>query len=266
MKSAPLKVLIVVFGAIICSTLGIFAADTIRGVDGNLAQLVGSKSQSECPSGMTLISGGDVRICVDLYEASPSTNCPHTVLNNTIESERNVAAPGCTAASVKGVVPWAYISLSQAQRACASAGKRLPVPSEWYRLALGAETKTCITDKPAAGKTGESECVSSSGTYDAVGNMWEWVDAQVTNNEYEGRALPESGFVTGVDTDGVALSTTGTSDELYGDDYFWSKTEGVFGIIRGGFYGSGSDAGLYTVHADTAPTSAIAGIGFRCVK
>ena len=266
MKSAPLKVIVVVLGAITFSTLGIFAADTIRGIDGNLAQLVGSKSQSDCPSGMTLLSGGDFRICVDIYEASPSSNCPHPILNNTIESERNVTASGCTAASVKGSVPWAYVSLSQAQRACASAGKRLPLPSEWYRLALGAETKTCVTDKSAAGKTGESECIASSGTYDAVGNMWEWVDAQVTNNEYKGRVLPESGFVTGVDTDGVAISTEGASSELYGDDYFWSKTEGVFGIIRGGFYGSGSDAGLYTLNASVPTNFAAQGVGFRCVK
>jgi len=266
MKTAPLKVVIVVVGAIVCSTLGIFAADTIRGVDGNLAQLVGSRPKEACPEGMVLLSGGDFRICVDMYEASPSAGCPYPALSNTLESEKNVTAGGCSAASVQDSLPWAYVSLKQAQRACASAGKRLPGPREWYRLALGAETATCVTDASSAQKTGESACVSSSGVYDAIGNMWEWVDAQVTNNEYGGRVLPETGYVTEVDVDGVAVSTEDASNELYGEDYFWSKNEGVFGIIRGGFYGSGSDAGLYTLNASVPTNFAAQGVGFRCVK
>lgn len=265
MKSAPLKIVVVVVGAITLSTISIFAADSIRGVDSNLAQLIGSRTQNACPQGMSLVSGGDFRICVDTYEASPSASCPQQVLRNTLESESNIGTAGCTPVSVKDAEPWTYISLTQAQRACAAAGKRLPVPSEWYRFVLGSETKTCVVDASQAQKTGTSDCVSESGIYDGVGNVWEWVDAQVTNNMYDGRVLPETGYVASVDVHGIALTSTSTPEQLYGADYFWSKTDGVFGMIRGGYYGSGKDAGLYTLNASVPTNFAAQGVGFRCV-
>ena len=78
--------------------------------------------------------------------------------------------------------------------------------------------------------------------------------------------LPEEGYVTSVDAQGLAITSATTPDDMYGRDYVWSKTEGVFGMIRGGFYGSNQDAGLYTVNASVQTNFATQGVGFRCVK
>jgi hypothetical protein len=37
-------------------------------------------------------------------------------------------------------------------------------------------------------------------------------------------------------------------------------------MIRGGFYSSGEDAGLYTINASIPTSFATQGIGFRCVQ
>jgi formylglycine-generating enzyme required for sulfatase activity len=149
---------------------------------------------------------------------------------------------------------------------CAGAGKRLPTSDEWYRIALGTETDTCVVDENAVRETGTVECVSSSGIHDMVGNVWEWVDATVVGKNYDDRELPPEGYVTSVDASGVAITTATEGDILYGDDYFWSKGEGVFGMIRGGFYGSDDDAGLYAVNASVPTSFASQGVGFRCVE
>jgi formylglycine-generating enzyme required for sulfatase activity len=99
-----------------------------------------------------------------------------------------------------------------------------------------------------------------------VGNVWEWVDETVNGATYRERPLPPEGYVTEADAEGVAIATDAqTGSELYGNDYFWSKSEGVFGMIRGGFYGSDLDAGLYTVNASVPTNFATQGVGFRCV-
>ena len=36
--------------------------------------------------------------------------------------------------------------------------------------------------------------------------------------------------------------------------------------MRGGYYSSRNDAGVYTTHAGTVPTMAGAAIGFRCIQ
>jgi len=92
------------------------------------------------------------------------------------------------------------------------------------------------------------------------------VSDDVIDGMYNAAKLPESGYVTQVDSAGMATVANTEPQELFGKDYFWSRGEGAYGIIRGGYYDSGTDAGVYTVHADTLPTSASAGIGFRCIK
>ena len=100
--------------------------------------------------------------------------------------------------------------------------------------------------------------------HDAIGNVWEWLDANVSDGQYQERKLPPEGYVTNADSDGVALTTATTSSPGFNDDYFWAKTPGQFTMMRGGFYGSGSDAGLFAVHAETEASFAGAAVGFRC--
>jgi formylglycine-generating enzyme required for sulfatase activity len=252
-------------GALVLSTVGIFASDTLRGIDSrieNLANLRGSL----CPAGMVSWTGAQGTLCVDMYEASPGDACPNKNPKNVLETEKNATTDGCYAASVEERNPWTFVTLTQAQRICAESGKRLPTSDEWYALALGTNDTECVVDAREPAPTSESACISGAGTYHMVGNVWEWVDETVNGSSYQDRPLPQEGYVTEADASGVAIATDPeTGSELYGSDYFWSKSDGVFGMIRGGFYGSGSDAGLYTVNASVPTNFATQGVGFRCV-
>jgi formylglycine-generating enzyme required for sulfatase activity len=163
------------------------------------------------------------------------------------------------------------VTINQARELCAKSGKRLPSQSEWYQAALGVsdplEAPVCNVDSGGTTETGSAEaCVSGSGTYDMIGNVWEWVEGSVTNGTYAGRELPDTGYVFGTDEDGVALDTRDTQQPDFHNDYFWSNKEGSYVAIRGGYFGSDSDAGIYSIHADIEPTLSGAAIGFRCVK
>jgi formylglycine-generating enzyme required for sulfatase activity len=102
--------------------------------------------------------------------------------------------------------------------------------------------------------------------YDLIGNAWEWTSEDVIDGMWNGRTLPQSGYVRQVDQSGVAVVSDAVPQEGFYGDYFWSKPTGAFGMMRGGFYGSQSDAGVYTLHAETLPTTAGAAISFRCVQ
>jgi formylglycine-generating enzyme required for sulfatase activity len=108
--------------------------------------------------------------------------------------------------------------------------------------------------------------VTGSGVYNAIGNVWEWVQGDVVDGVLNGASLPESGYVADIDRDGIAVRTESVPNSLYYSDYFWAEKTGEYGILRGGFYGSRSDAGLYSVQAKTAQSFASDAIGFRCVK
>jgi formylglycine-generating enzyme required for sulfatase activity len=253
-------------GALILSTLGIFASDALQGIDSRIGNLASLSSDGACPRGTTLFKGEGGALCVDEYEVSPSESCPNRHPKNVLESEKNTTMPGCYPASIENNTPWTYVTLSQAQRACAEAGKRLPTSDEWYALALGTDETTCNVNGTEPRATGEATCISSAGVHDMVGNVWEWVNETVNGQTYRERTLPSEGYVEEADVSGVAITTNNESgSELYGKDYFWSKSDGVFGMIRGGFYGSGDDAGLYTINASVPTNFATQGVGFRCV-
>lgn len=260
-----IKTASVIAGAIFFSTLGIFASDVIRGIDGGLANRASVKGVDGCSVGMVRIETKAGSLCVDQYEASPASSCPHQTLMNTLQTEENVTTDTCVPMSVSDARPWSYVSLAQAQRLCSRANKRLPTPEEWYQFALGTVSSQCVVGAQGAQVTASGSCVSDKGVYDAVGNVWEWVDIQIMDASMNGRSLPGEGYVTSVDADGIALSSGETPDTLYDEDYIWSKTPGVFGMLRGGFYGSGTDAGLYTINASVPTNFATQGVGFRCV-
>ena len=266
MKTKWVKGTATVIGAIAFSTLGIFAADSLQGIQGGIQNFAGAGKAGVCKEGMVPVKIDAGILCVDMYEASPSSACPNKELNNVVQSEDNANTKECYAASVKGVIPWNYISLSQAQRMCANTGKRLPTNEEWYHIALGTNTDACTTQSNALSKTGNESCMSTIGAYDVVGNIWEWVDENVVGNTFNGRQLPKEGYVTSVDASGIAITSSESADDMYGKDYFWSKEEGVFGMIRGGFYGSNQDAGLYTTNTSVPTSFATQGVGFRCVE
>jgi formylglycine-generating enzyme required for sulfatase activity len=114
--------------------------------------------------------------------------------------------------------------------------------------------------------TGSTNCVTAAGIADLVGNVWEWVDGQVTDGVYDDRTLPERGYVSSVDADGIVLTTDRSPSATYGNDYAITSARDTFGIIRGGHFGSGDDAGLHAQNLAVPFTLATAGVGFRCVR
>ncbi|MCD5381701.1 MAG: hypothetical protein LR017_00110 [Candidatus Pacebacteria bacterium] len=92
------------------------------------------------------------------------------------------------------------------------------------------------------------------------------MDASVTDGRYGASTLPESGYVHGVDQYGVALLTGDTGHSDYHHDYVWTQPDGTYSMMRGGFYGSGTDAGLYSIQAAVVSEFSGVAVGFRCVK
>lgn len=263
------RVSLVIFGALVITALGIDAADTLQGSNSTLLSQVISKGGGVCPQGMVEIATIPGITCVDIYEASVSPECSVANPNQMLGTQQNIESRDCRSVSKEHTQPWRFISRDQAMQMCARDGKRLPTSAEWYAISLGMSgvEQSCNVSSKSVSETGSyGACVSPSGVFDLVGNVWEWVSDDVIEGVYNARQLPESGYVAQVDAHGMATVVSGDSQELFGTDYFWARAEGAYGIIRGGYYDSGTDAGIYVVHADTPPTTASAGIGFRCVK
>jgi hypothetical protein len=261
------KITLVIVGALIVTTLGIDAADTLSGKDGTLLSRV-IETKGKCPAGMTEVSAVPGITCVDRYEVSAAPDCPVASPTSLIESQKNVNTKECVGESKQGVEPWSFVTREQALQMCGRRNTRLPNATEWYALTLGmadVESACNIASKSRSNTGTYGACQAPSGAYDLVGNLWEWVSDDVIDGTWSGRVLPVNGYVAQVDSAGVALMTETNEQELFGNDYFWSPGDGAFGMVRGGYYDSGTDGGMYAVHADTPTNAASPGIGFRCV-
>lgn len=225
-----------------------------------------STDTGPCPSGMVLLSMAQGSLCVDTFEASPAAECPYVEIANSAETQENLNDFSCVPQTAAAAMPWRYVSLAQAQQLCARVGKRIPTPDEWYSIALTLhDSSDCALQETDVQPTGSSQCVSPSGVADVIGNVWEWVDVEIIDGQYQDRPLPESGFVAQVDSDGVVVETGDMAKTEYGEDYARTNQAGIYGMVRGGFFGSGTDGGLYAQNLAVALDIKTPGIGFRCV-
>lgn len=252
--------------AVTISTLGIQAADHANDISGRMAGMVFSKNAGPCADGEILYRRGNLALCVDSYEASPGPACSADVVTGTRDTSSNINSD-CKPQSTSGVLPWRFVTYAQAGQLCARAGKRLPTNDEWHALALGqSSTFMCIINKDDVTTTGTSACVTPAGVHDMIGNLWEWTADTVTEGAYNERSLPASGYVDLVDSGGVVLRTSQSPNQDFGEDYASVNNDGVRGIVRGGFYQSGKDAGIFAQNISIALDFSGAGIGFRCVR
>ena len=253
---------------VVITTFSIDAADTLRGRGGTLLSNVLSSKTDLCPEGMVHLSGTTFS-CVDAYEDSPSPACAIQKTANALDTRSNIDDIKCIPQSAPEVQPWVFIAYHQAVELCARAGKRLPTNTEWYKFSAGTpDTDACVIDQSGlATAHADSSCKNAFGVHDAIGNAWEWIDGVVKDGIYDGRTVPDSGYVKAVDEQGIAtLTSPSGEDPAFHEDYFWSEKSGEFGMLRGGFYASGKDGGLYSLQAKTPLSFSSGAIGFRCVK
>lgn len=267
------KEIIVVLTAIILTTAGIKASDKVfNGKGEDVYEGTG------CPPDMVEVNLAERKICIDKYEASAGDDCDYKNPGTQEETKTNLDMNKCKAVSRSGVLPWTNISQSQAQVACAKAGKRLPTNKEWMQASLGTPDKKngwgnddCNVARnweTSPGPTGSGvNCLSANNAYDMIGNVWEWVSDTAFDGKYKGRELPKKGYIKGVDEDGAPTETTiDQGDPNYNEDYFFSINIGSRAFARGGHWDNKSDAGQYAVYLESPPSFAGIGIGFRCAK
>jgi formylglycine-generating enzyme required for sulfatase activity len=146
------------------------------------------------------------------------------------------------------VTPSRYLTWFQADAACRNTGKRLLTNAEWQVAALGTPDGAPCIVLGGLGTTGAPGCVSDTGTFDMVGNLWEWV------------------------TDWKA-PTTDCTTSLFGTND-WNcmagadASGGPAALIRGGDFGfgDGAVAGVFAVIGSRRPSDADDDIGFRCAR
>jgi len=282
MKRVILKILkyfVIGAVAIVLVSIGIDATDNFDNFSGSIFKnLLFGKPKGPCPEEMVFVSSEKGGFCIDKYEASADPNCPSPDPASQADTRANIDKQDCRPISKSGVLPWTYISQTQAAVACAKAGKRLPTDSEWYYAALGTPDRAsdwtaddCQVAKnwpsqPGLAGSGKN-CYSPNGAFDMIGNVWEWVRGEIVDGAFNGKQLPLSGYIKEVNIDGIPIATDEQiPDPNHNQDYIWIKNKETRGMARGGYWDNKEEAGQYSVYLVSPPSFVGDGVGFRCVK
>ena len=204
-------------------------------------------------------------LCVDKYEATVWSLPPGGGERGTVYgvdaddypcADDGHDCDAIFAASLPGEIPSTYLTWFQAQQACANAGKRLLTNAEWQRAVWGTPdrdadngTSDCNTfGDGAKTRTGtRGDCRSTYGSYDMVGNVWEWVADWA----------PRSTACTGWgDLSHDQMCFAGTS----------TAAGGPAALLRGGYITAGAGAGPLAVSGFVSPSDRFDNLGFRCVR
>jgi hypothetical protein len=174
-------------------------------------------------------------------------------------------SPGIYAVSIPGVNPSACINWYQATQACRLSGKRLVTNLEWQDAAAGTPdpgtddgTTDCnvgTSNDVNAGlptNTGSrSNCKSSWGVFDMVGNLDEWVADWADKT-------------SGCTNSTIAFGFPGTDDFVcFGGD---GSTHIPHPLRRGGFWWAPAGSGVFAHGTNVKPSESFPYTGFRCAR
>lgn len=259
---------VIIGGALVITALGIDAADTVNGSRATLLASIFTSSAPAlvCATGMVPVWLEVGMVCVDTYEASVGDTCVHRQPTSVEYTQDNISDVDCVPVSTEAELPWRFVTRTQAEQLCARAGKQLITSAVWYQAALGTNESGCNTEGVLAPGGVFPQCHSGVGTRDMVGNVWEWIQGDINSGQFEGNKLPQSGYVTLVNSAGIAIETMPVGTTTYGFDYSWGAATGTMAMMRGGFYGGKSDTGLYSTHTGIRSDFASAAVGFRCMQ
>ncbi len=260
------RFLFVSAGVIALTSVSIDATEYLRGSQTALGLFATRVVTPTCPHGMVEVEHADrSRFCIDTYEVSAGPDCVYGQPGSAIESAANVNDPACMGVSVANAVPWAQVLQAQAEQICARANKRLPTTEEWYIAARGTpdSAQVCNLDAGPLPTGSRKQCIAGSGALDMVGGVWEWVSEQATDGMLAEQVLPSEGYITSVDARGMPVTSSSSPDLAFNSDYVWSKAPGQFAVMRGGFYRSRADGGVYASHAAPPLEFAAPTAGFR---
>lgn len=188
------------------------------------------------------------------------------------------------AVSVAGVLPTTCTSWFQAQQTCALAGKRLLTNAEWQAAAAGTPdpgiaddgSTTCAVASGFGMLTGaRSNCRSSWGVHDMVGNAWEWVAEWGEEATGCGRWLPEMGNDFSCIGEGTEVEPTMSlmprpkwlrrAQFMLVEDPSPGPNTPV-GVIRGGNWAIQERSGVFAYFQAIPLTTRSRSTGFRCAR
>jgi len=173
------------------------------------------------------------------------------------------------ACSVRDVTPRGSLTWFQFAQACANAGKNLCTNAEWQMAVTGTpdpgssgRPNGCNVDgdgTPARTRA-HSDCASSFGAYDMIGNLWEWVaDWQQAGKGW----MANDGEATMGWPSGFPADNTWNIDGRAHNGSNWANGLPSAGL-RGGYWNDGADAGAFAVNWTNAPSTWATLLGARC--
>ena len=259
---------LILVAIIALTSVSIDATDSFRNSQSALSIIARHLTTPGCPTGTVEFANGEKTLCVDVYEASVGADCTVAVPQSELDTATNANDSDCRPVSAVGNLPWRFVTVVQADQLCARVGKRLLTAREWYAVARGTpDSHVSCAVSSALQQTGAFPlCKSGVGAFDMIGNVWELVSDSVIDGMVDTEPLPTAGYVGTVTSDGLPETTTVVPNVIYNKDYFWSEASGTFALMRGGYYGSGEDGGMYSAHADIPQNFSSVAVGFRCIK
>ncbi|HNW96561.1 MAG TPA: SUMF1/EgtB/PvdO family nonheme iron enzyme [Candidatus Paceibacterota bacterium] len=261
-----------------------------------------------CPTGMVWVPQPG-RFCIDKYEATYSasgtkpdgttcsSNCPVSTYNTNPWSTRLAYPSASQTAAITYCQNMGKVLPTDFEWWVAAIGTPDPYNSKPSRISGSEGPEPCmiwntssadgIVERPQGSsqtsdgytwssdtnpliKTGTaSNCKSTVGAYDMVGNLWEWTNNTLTCNgstcSYSGTTLPAQNYITSINNEGTPI-TSGSVSTAYNYDYLYENVAAnTYGFLRSGGWYYGATAGRFGLNVTGVPGDAGSGVGFRCV-